>query len=135
MSEQIVREIEELHWFFQQWFRGSLTGSLAFARVDKALAPEFELIRPSGERVARAALLSGLRAAQGQRRGADPPFRIWVEDIVPRPLGPGLWQVTYREWQSGPDAPRGRLANAVLRETPAAPSGWQWVHVHETWLP
>ncbi|WP_448721230.1 DUF4440 domain-containing protein [Acanthopleuribacter pedis] len=128
-----VREVEEFHQFFQDWFTGTLPRTAqAFARFSDNLAPDFELISPRGDLLARSALVNGLEQAHGK---LPKTIKIWVRDVKVRSLGAGLWLATYEEWQDKGDGERGRLSTVVFREHAASPNGMLWLHVHETWLP
>lgn len=149
-------EVVALHAFFEDWFAGRLPDSdAAFARFADGLDPDFEIVTPRGEALARRALLEALRAAHGRVAR-----RIEVEVLEVRRLG-ALALVCYHEWQAegsppspsasreagAPGAPgesrapgasaawKGRRSAALLRDDPAAPGGWRWLYVHETWLP
>lgn len=130
LESQVRREIEELHEVFEAWLAGSAEASLA--SVEDSLASDFRMVSPSGQLVERGPLLSGLHAARG-RSGEG--FRIEVREVTARELGTaGLVLATYQEWQDDPGSlPRGRQSSALLRARPGA--GFDWLHVHETWLP
>ncbi len=132
MREACLREVVELHEFFQKWLSGEVPLRASnLERVGRALAKDFEIVSPAGNLTRRAQLLESLESRHGTFR--EPPLRIWVENIRGRGLGEGLYLVTYEEWQQvGGQPKRGRLSTAVFRREPSAPQGVQWVHVHET---
>ena len=134
MDENCEVEVQQLHRFFEEWFRGELppTGE-AFLRISDVLAEDFEIISPGGEHRSRTAVVDGLREAHGSQR--DEPFRIWIEKARGRRVAEGLHVVTYEEWQETAGEQRGRLSTAVFRRRPGTPNGVEWVHVHEVWLP
>lgn len=132
MIEACEQEIHELHEFFQEWFAGRLPANdEAFARFAQAMGPDFQMITPGGERVARGALLDGLRGAHG----SQPDCRIWIENLSSRELTKDVCLVTYEEWQGSGDDARGRLSSALLRRAAGAPRAVEWLHLHEVWLP
>jgi hypothetical protein len=47
--ETCRREIETLHEFFVDWYTGAV-GRDAYDRVERALASEFEMVTPAGDR-------------------------------------------------------------------------------------
>ena len=129
LQARVRTEIEELHRVFEDWLAGSAEASLA--RVEDALAPDFEIVAPDGRQLARGPLLEGLGAARG---GRGDGLRIGIRAVRARELGAGLVLAYYEEWQESPaEAPRGRLSSALLRERPGG--GFDWLSVHETWLP
>ena len=134
MESRAQAEVEALHQFFEDWFGGRLPDdAAAFARLPATLAPGFQLISPEGRVLERQALLDGLRAAHGVEAASDLAIAVLPGGV--RPLGGGLWLVTYQEWHRRGDESRGRQSSAVLEEHGAAPGGFVWRHVHETWLP
>ena len=134
MTDRCIREVVELHQFFEDWFNGLLVDSNdAFARFADAMDESFEIISPDGARTLRRGLMGQLRSAHGVH--TDTPIRIWVANASVRPLGDDLFMVSYEEWQRHDDETKGRLSTAIMKRTAAAPNGLCWLHVHETWLP
>ncbi|MCG8456718.1 MAG: DUF4440 domain-containing protein [Holophagales bacterium] len=142
---RVVKEIEELHRFFEGWFLGILPDTdEAFARFADALDGDFMIVSPSGRATERAALLEALRGAHGAWGSGDGASeagagggRIWIENVRIRHLAGDLVVATYEEWQQkgGEARARGRLSTVVFRREGNAPGGLAWLHVHETWLP
>lgn len=131
MELEVSREIIELHDFFEDWFIGESIDQ-AFERVEGALGPGFVLVSPSGDRDERQPLLENIRLGHGGRRET---FRIWIEDIQLRHSVNDIHVATYQEIQQERDEhPTVRLSTVVFRESPDAPNGLIWLHVHETWL-
>jgi len=127
-----IDEVVALHRFFEAWFRGDLpTTDAAFARLDEALDPEFEMVGPGGTVTGRAPLLDGLRAMHG----AHPAMSIRVERARISTSTPDVVILRYEEWQTRQGETRGRLSTVVFRDDADAPHGLVWVHLHEVWLP
>ena len=125
-----VREVRELHAFFEAWFNGELPADeAAFARCADALAPEFVIVPPGGGALDRSALLAAVRAGYGSG-----PLRIQVTDPLVHALTDDLFAVCYEEWQEQGGLRRGRASRAVLRPRPGAPNGVEWLRVDEVWL-
>jgi len=136
MAQRVSSEVTSLHRFFAQWFSGSLPqNDVTFARLDRALAPTFELITPDGRLVPREMLVRGLEESHGKFERGGPAFEIEVRDLESRELGDGLYLATYQEWHHTEHESVGRLSSALFRVAPGAPNGLIWQHVHETWLP
>lgn len=129
-------EVDALHQFFTGWFTGQLQPHDAvFARFAGALAPEFEMITPSGVLRPRDVLIASLRGAHGVW-GHDPGATIEIRAHRSTALPGGPYTLArYEEWQRLDGRWRGRLSTALLREAAGAPNGLEWVHVHETWMP
>jgi hypothetical protein len=127
-------EIVEAHRFFTDWVTARVPDTDAtWSAFDDTLAPEFELITPSGEALARAPLLASIRAMHAKHEGSD--FKIWIENFDCRRVGADTVLATYEEWQTLAGETRGRLSTVVFERNPAMPNHVRWVHVHETWLP
>lgn len=132
MNDECRREVHELHAFFQGWFTGELPDTdAAFARLASVIAPEFQIVSPSGRGMHRAELLESLRATHG----ADPGARIRVADFRGREVGEDLFLATYEEWQARPTGEKGRLSSVLFGREQGAPNGVAWLHLHECWLP
>jgi hypothetical protein len=80
--------------------------------------------------VARLPLVSGLRAAWGERPGV----RIWATAVQVLVHHPPLIVARYEERQQLNDQETRRLSTAIFQEAPTAPNGLIWLRVHETWL-
>ncbi len=129
-----IEEVEALHRFFTQWFRGSMdAGSEGFSRLPETLDQAFELIYPSGEHLGRDELVAALKELYGSQARTEPPFAIRIENARARALGPGLVLVTYEEHQAWDGVENCRISSAILAEDAGAPGGFRWLHVHETW--
>lgn len=126
-----IAEVESLHAFFVQWFRGELPDTdAAYDRFSSALSPDFEMVVPSGAQLEHAAVLAGVRSAHGQWRD-DPTAMIEVRNAKAHALGGGLVRVSYEEWQRTDGAWKGRRSTALLQ---GRADGVTWLHVHETWV-
>ena len=125
------REVEELHDFFEAWFRGTHSKSEAhYARVRSALAPTFHLISPDARVLTRAEVLDWIWEMHGTRR----EDRLWVDELQLRALHGDVAVVTYREWQETPAGRTLRLSTALLARAAGTPNGLSWLHVHESWI-
>ena len=138
LQEAVREEVEDLHTFFDDWFRGDCEESptVMESRCASHLSPEFQLIYPGGRILTRENLLNGLAGAYGK----SPGYKTQIRDVRLRPMGcHGYLLANYEEWQKNavnstpPD--NGRLSSAVLRIVESEPVKLQWLHLHETWLP
>jgi len=131
MHDIYTTEIRELHQFFQDWFSGAIAQTEAnFARVTAALNENFTLIGPEGTLAEYTTVIGWLRGGYGSR----PNFRLWTDKIVVRHQQNDLALATYEEWQTIDGQANVRLSTTLLRASPSAPAGVEWLHVHETWL-
>ncbi len=133
-NAQITNEITRLHDYFTNWFAGKTDGdSRSFDKyVRNHLAPEFVNIQPSGKMSNRDELLQQIQAGYGRNRA----FCIRVGKVQIHQKLPGdIYLVTYEEYQRGAQNSRpenARLSTALLR---LVGDGFEWLWVHETWLP
>ncbi len=123
----VLREIEELHDFFEAWLGG--TGEPDLARFTDVMDSRFTLVTPAGEEVPFARLLENLRAG----RAARPGFRIRVEGARVLHDEPPIVVASYDERQDGGGDASRRRSTVVFRHTDGAPNGLVWLRVHETW--
>ena len=128
-------EVIALHWFFEVWFNGAIKETDEnFSRFDKRLSATFTLISPDGRVSRRETLVSNLRSAYGSHQNDDLPFRIWIENVVVRPLNEEFTLLTYEEWQEIKGGTTARISTAVFRSRSGPANPLEWLHVHETWL-
>ncbi len=134
LEDRCRDEVLDLHQFFADWFNGDIANDEAtFARLEKALADDFEIIGPDGRLTTRGDLLPILARAHGGRKALD--FSIEVKHPKARKISDALCLITYEEWQSSNQGNRAWRSTAVLRRQDDAPGGVVWLHVHETYLP
>ena len=124
-------EIAALHEFFVAWFEGSVPRR-ELSRLERALAPEFEMVTTEGERVDHAALVDGLAESYGRTEGEA--FDIEVRDVEALGLFENHAVVRYEEWQRRGEAETGRVSTALFRGDADAPEGVLWVTLQETAL-
>lgn len=122
-------EIVRLHRLIDGWFRGDIAADRFDPDFADALHPEFENIQPSGAVLTKADLLDPIHAAHG----ANPDFRITIEEPRLLDTWPGLILATYVELQEG--ARRSAAVNR-RRSTVLFQDGERllWRHLQETGL-
>ena len=123
-------EIVRLHDFLGAWFRGEAAADRFDPDFADVLHADFENIQPSGTVLSRADLLEPIRVAHG----ANPDFRITIEEPRLVAAWPGLILATYVEFQTGArhSMPENRRRSTVLFETGPRLT---WRHLQETGLP
>ena len=127
------REVVELHRFLERWSNAELPADdEAFARFDRAIAPGFTIVSPSGEMSEREAIVAAVRRAHG--RWLPEGGRIEVRNYRFHAASGDLVVCSYEEWHHLPRGRNGRLSSAVLTADPAAPGGLAWLHLSEVWL-
>jgi len=138
LTAAVRTEIEGMHAFFVDWFRGSVAEDpdLFERKLGTRFDDAFRLIPPGGANLSRDGILNGLRSGYG----GSPGFAIQIRNTEVRPaLAPGIVLVTYEEWQhhavNSTPPENGRLSSAVLLQTGNEARPFRWRHVHETWLP
>ncbi len=130
MGNRYVREVRQLHQFFQAWFAGEIENTDAgFGRFSQTVADTFTLIGPGGDIKDCATMKAQLRAAHGS--GA---FQIWIENPQVQALSDTVTLVLYEEWQIRNGVKTARQSSALFRPKADAPNAIEWLHVHETWI-
>ena len=125
-----IQEVIDLHTFFEAWLGGALPETDAeFARFVVATDADFTLISPEGRTMDSAAVSAWIRSAHGTRPG----FRLWTTDHHVIYAGYDCALVTYLEWQARDAVTTCRISSALFVADDAAPNGYAWRHVHETW--
>jgi hypothetical protein len=131
LAASAIREIRDLHAFFEAWLGGSCPQDGVFHRVEAALAPDFTLVAPSGQRLSRSEVLAWLRSAYGSRHNPG-RFRISIDELAVVHCEAPLIVMSYVEAQQGVEK-NVRRSLAILREAEDAPCGVIWVALQETW--
>jgi len=137
VKNDCVKEVEELHQFFQDWFNGSVENSVtSFARFTDVMHADFTMIAPNGKQTNRGALKGSLFMMYGKR----PSIKIWIENPEFRFLSNNTAMLTYEEWQQeNEDAePSTRISTVIFEQSPDSPTlpnNVTWLHVHETMRP
>lgn len=129
MATSAIDEILRQHVFIEAWLAGRPDTS--WDAFETSLDTGFSMVAPDGTVTARGELLDGFRPAFG----AVPELTIEIRNAAVVDATPERVTVRYEEWQSAPEANNRRVSTAVLGPDPAAPIGWAWISLHETWLP
>ena len=124
-------EIEALHAFFVEWYTGT-TDDDAIARLEGALAPDFEMVTPDGTRLDRDSVLENVRGSYERDEPGTFAIEIRNVEVIAQLEGHAL--VRYEEWQDVDQETTGRVSTILFRDATAAPGGLEWVDLHETWL-
>jgi hypothetical protein len=129
--ETCRREIEALHEFFVEWYAATIDRE-AFDRLERALATDFEMISPEGDRSDRDAVLEWIRESYGRDDPGDFDIEIRNVELVRSFDDHAL--VRYEEWQRRDGETDARISTVLFREAADAPEGIEWVDLHETAL-
>lgn len=124
-------EIERFHDHLVEWFTGT-AAETEFEGLEGALAPDFEMVTPEGNRRPRPAVLDGIRESYGRYESSG--FDIDIRSVELLHEMGDYASVRYEEWQELPADTTGRLSTVLFRAEPDAPGGLLWVDLHETWL-
>jgi hypothetical protein len=135
LPDAALREILDLHSFFEGWLGGTLPNTdAAFSRLDHALAEGFSMVAPSGVRLGRAEVIHELRLAHGKRAGSG-TFRIAVTEPEVVLLRPPVAVIGYVEEQRSGSTLTRRRSTAVLEGGGhGAGASIRWLALHETWI-
>jgi len=131
IEERIRQEIEDLHAFLQEWFRGDLPQDRFQPLFMDRFATDFILIPPAGTALS----LDELATAVRRGHGSNPAFRIGIRNVAIRQVLGRHVLATYEEWQqhaqASSPAENARIASVLL----AMSTPLKWLHLHETRLP
>jgi hypothetical protein len=125
------REIESLHEFFVDWYTGQRAAERN-DRLERALAADFEMVQPDGDRRPYADVVAGIREQYASREPGT--FDIQIRNVETRERVDNHALVRYEEWQETPTDTTGRLSTALFEGDSDAPGGVVWLDLHETWL-
>lgn len=125
------REIETIHEFFVDWYDGTVPES-AFERVERAMAPDLEMVSPDAGRLDRQAVLEAVRNGYDRDEPAD--FEIDVRNVSLLEATDEYGLVQYEEWQRIEGEWEGRISIALLRQDPEGPEGVVWSYIQSTML-
>ena len=132
VKDLIAKEIIELHQFLENWYSAKVDNiSGEFDRFETVLHEDFEIIIPSGGKVAKSKFLDLIKGEYGKFQASE-KFSITIEDIDYRFIGSDMSLVTYKEIGVSEDGPKHSLITAVFRRNPELINGVEWLHIHET---
>ncbi|MCE7734966.1 MAG: hypothetical protein GPJ54_08825 [Candidatus Heimdallarchaeota archaeon] len=127
-KQDITKEIEELHEFFQNWFNGTIPQS-EFTRFTEVMNASFQMISPQGELIIRSVLVGSLEKSYGKNSS----IRISVAKTVVHEISPDFYLATYNEIQHQGDNTTTRISSALFQRNEKLTNNYMWLHVHETW--
>jgi len=134
-----TKEIVELHEFFEEWFAGTCQQDEGYFQkvMGSRFSPAFEIIFASGKRYPKNHLLEQLYKGYGH----SPGFTIQIRNVQARFLDKieQFALVTYEEWgknaKNAISTNNGRISSVLFQANAFAPNGFEWIHLHECWLP
>ncbi|MEO1053797.1 MAG: hypothetical protein AAFX87_24380 [Bacteroidota bacterium] len=130
MEELVTKEIEEVHVFFEQWFKGVLPNSdESFNRLASVFSKSFSFVPPSGQELAGDIILSQIKGAWGSNR----EISIMIEEVKVLTQNQELVVARYVERQTTGNRHTARLSTAVFKINKSLPNQLEWLTVHETW--
>lgn len=137
LENDLRAEIVALHEFFVDWFGGLIAqdDQIFNDRFVVRFGDECELIQPSGATLTRKTFIAAVRNSYG----SSPDFKIAIRNVRLRfELPGGHALVSYEEWQrnavNSTPQDNARAASVLFSRT-SANTPFQWLHIHETWLP
>ncbi|MFW9854315.1 MAG: hypothetical protein ACFFFG_04615 [Candidatus Thorarchaeota archaeon] len=134
--DSIAREIRELHDFFAKWFNGEIPqNKIEFSRLEEAIADDFVLLSPNGQRSSRKQVIARIYSAYGSHKKDSTRFQINIGNITVNPISSNYFIAMYEEWQESNTKRTGRISTALFHKNTSLVNGVEWIHVHETWIP
>lgn len=141
VEQRCRQEIIDLHAFFDAWYAGrEPDGGAGIERLEHALATDFRMISPTGDRYDRETVIGFVRDAEASAKpvlDAGQTFQIWTDQHELLRVDGHMALMNYIEWQIHAGDKRGRLSSAWfhLDDNGSSSRSVRWVHLHETWLP
>ena len=131
-TELAAREIEELHSFLQNWFRGDMAPTQsAFERISLVWPPPFEIIGPDGRLRTSGEVLADTFA----EHGCYPDLTIRIENLRVHEIASGAAVIAcYEEWHTDSQGIDPRLCSATLVRPDVRADHIVWMHIHESVL-
>ena len=121
-------EVRDLHDLFQTVFSNGDPDGVGVANFAARLDDSFWIVDPRGMRRDRASIVDAVRGHAG-----GGPITIQVDNCGVVIDEHDLVIGTYVERHISGTKVSERLSTAGLRRDAAAPTGWRWLFVHETW--
>lgn len=128
-SQKIIKEVQDLHAFFEAWFNGTLN-SEEFIRVEKSIAVDMKMVSPEGVIMSGEGIIQAIKNSHGSSNH----IKIWVEDVTVKRLTADFYLATYYELQDRAGNNTKRYSSAIFRRSSRSPNDFEWIHVHETWV-
>ncbi len=134
MEKNVLKEVVELHQFFENWFTARLDNTEEnLNRFEHVTSDEFTVIPPNGATSDKASLIKDLQSAYGFQ--GQHPYRIEIKNVEEKELAGDLVMATFEEWQQDRRENRGHLNTAIFRRNYNNVNGLEWVHLHKTRIP
>jgi len=125
LMTEVKDEIAALHDEFRAWFRGESDDP---SRMEASLAPDFTFITPQGAMIYRDELMQSLLGGRGAKK-----IHIRTDNVDVHWAEGNAILATYEEFHVHADYTTVRHSTVLLTRHAAAPGGFLWRHVHETW--
>ncbi len=124
-----LKEVTELHDFFEGYFLGTLPAD-DLVRLEAALADDFTILSPDGSVSTRDATIHAIRQGHDHTKSlkitiTEPSLLIASDEVV---------VARYVENHELTNGSNHRWSIVAFRKDPDGPNGLRWVTVHETWV-
>ncbi|KAK1289860.1 Sucrose-phosphatase 2 [Acorus calamus] len=126
-------EVVKFYMLYERWRRaevGNFEQHMQYFK--KIFCPNGIVVNPSGVERTFNEYISALGQFYGDKKGK--PFRVWVDRVSTQKINTDAWLVKYDKWELTDEGRQCCLTSAVLKETTESPSGFAWLHIHQTWL-
>ncbi|PIA54223.1 hypothetical protein AQUCO_00900639v1 [Aquilegia coerulea] len=125
-------EVVKFYMFYERWRRAEVENSEHYMQNLKEVShPSGTFVHPGGVERSLYECIDAMQKCYGDKQGKN--FRLWVDRVSATQIGSDAWLVKFDKWESS----EGRnccLVTALLSSKSDVPSGFSWVHVHQTWL-
>jgi len=133
MIHQFEAEIREFHEELVGWFSGTLPRTeQGFSGLADVIAEDFTLISPRGVVDQAEPLMAQIEGAHGVQSVVQFSTRIQNCRLIFTDKKYCL--ATYEAWQEREGATTVRLSTVLFRVRAGLRNGFEWLHLHETWL-
>ncbi|PIA54226.1 hypothetical protein AQUCO_00900640v1 [Aquilegia coerulea] len=126
-------EVVKFYMFYERWRRAEVENSEHYMQNLKEVSHLSGIfVHPSGVERPLHDCIDAMRMCYGDKQGIY--FRVWVDRVSAAQIGSDAWLVKFDKWESSEEGSNCCLVTALLSSKNAIPSGFTWVHVHQTWL-
>lgn len=135
-SDTILKEVTELHKFFEDWYNAILPKSQeAYSRFSSVMNPTARYISPTGSISIGSELISGIWQDYGKYE--NDTFAITIDDykhLFLATTNQDISLVNYVEIQKiGGKVDNSRIHTSAFRYKQSTPNGVWWEHIHQTY--
>lgn len=126
-------EVVKFYMLYERWCRAEIANSEQYIQnLKKICYPSGIIIHPSGIERPLHECIKAMQSLYGVKQGKQ--YWVWVDRVSSAQIGSDAWLVKFDKWELTDEGRQCCLTTALVNSKEESQNGFNWVHIHQTWL-